>query len=185
MRDEAPDHIEADLETLRRLAKLRQQNELWDLHLARNAPARPRPWHTAARENQLAPPGDDWNIWLFLAGRGFGKTRLASEWIAEQAATNPGTEWAIVAPTWRDCRKTCIVGTAKAPGLLGALLPGELESVNLSDLTVRLTNGSVVYGYGAAGEGWQRIRGANLAGAAFGVRSDAHGQRAGERRASD
>lgn len=127
--------------------------------MARLAPARPRPWHKEARPDQLAPPGT-WNIWLILSGRGWGKSRTGSEWIAEQAARNPNTEWAIVAPTWRDCRKVCIEGRS---GLLNALLPGELDSINLSDLTVRLTNGSKIYGYSA--DGFERLRGSNLAGA--------------------
>jgi phage terminase large subunit-like protein len=36
-------------------------------------------WSAWARPEQLPPAGDDWNIWLVLAGRGFGKTRLASD----------------------------------------------------------------------------------------------------------
>ena len=35
-------------------------------------------WESIARPNQLPPPGD-WSIWLLLAGRGFGKTRVLSE----------------------------------------------------------------------------------------------------------
>jgi phage terminase large subunit-like protein len=42
-------------------------------------------------------------------------------------------------------------------------LPGELHSFNLSDLCVRLTNGSRVWGYSA--DGFERLRGSNLAGA--------------------
>lgn len=130
-----------------------------DALIAAKSPPRPRPWHTQARTNQLPPPGD-YNVLLIMAGRGFGKTRTGAEWIAEQAALQPNTEWAIVAPTWRDCRKVCIEGTS---GLLKALLPGELHSVNASDLTVRLNNGSRIYGYSA--DGYERIRGSNLAGA--------------------
>lgn len=78
----------------------------------------------------------------------------------EQAATNPDTEWAVIAPTWRDCRKVCIEGPT---GVLKALLPGELDSVNASELTVRLTNGSKIYGYPA--ERPDRLRGTNLSGA--------------------
>jgi phage terminase large subunit-like protein len=43
------------------------------------------------------------------------------------------------------------------------LLPGELESSNASDLTVRLSNGSKIYGYSA--DRPDRLRGANLSGA--------------------
>jgi phage terminase large subunit-like protein len=151
-----PDVPLAKWEQLRRLRELKAAR---DLQRAREAGARPRPWHTEAREDQL-PPDGDWNIWLIMSGRGWGKSRTGSEWIAEQAARNPDTEWAIVAPTWRDCRKVCIEGRS---GLLKALLPGELDSVNASDLTVRLSNGSKIYGYSA--DGYERLRGSNLAGA--------------------
>jgi phage terminase large subunit-like protein len=160
MKPENPEIIEAPLSKLEELQRLRQQLAEMDQLIAAKAPPRPRPWHQQARENQLPPPGEDWNIWLVLAGRGFGKTRLAAEWLAEQAAIHPNTEWAIVAPTWRDCRKVCIEGSS---GLLKAFLPGELDSVNASDLTVRLTNGSKIYGYSA--DGFERLRGSNLAGA--------------------
>ncbi len=36
-----------------------------------------------ARPNQIAPDGD-WDIWMILAGRGFGKTRSGAEWVREQ-----------------------------------------------------------------------------------------------------
>ncbi len=42
-------------------------------------------WSVWGRPEQFAPTGDDWNVWLVLAGRGFGKTRLASEWVREEA----------------------------------------------------------------------------------------------------
>jgi phage terminase large subunit-like protein len=35
-------------------------------------------WLATARPSQLAPSGD-WSIWLLLAGRGYGKTRVLSE----------------------------------------------------------------------------------------------------------
>ena len=43
-----------------------------------------------ARPNQIAPDGN-WDIWMVLAGRGFGKTRIGAEWVKEQqAAGNHG-----------------------------------------------------------------------------------------------
>lgn len=159
MKDENPELVEASPEKLQQLRVHREKIAELERRIARLTPARPRPWHQQARPEQLAPDGD-YNIWLLLAGRGFGKTRVGAEWIAEQAARNPGTEWAIVAPTWRDCRKVCLEGSS---GLLNCLLPGELLSINLSDLTVRLSNGSKIYGYSA--DGFERLRGSNLAGA--------------------
>ena len=43
-------------------------------------------WPAIARPNQLPPPGD-WQVWLLLAGRGFGKTRTLAEWVCHQAAS--------------------------------------------------------------------------------------------------
>jgi phage terminase large subunit-like protein len=172
------DRVEADPEKLRELKDMWARIEELKALAAQNTPVRPRRWHKQAcamppsclgcgspRENQLPPEGD-WNIWLILSGRGWGKTAVGSQWLAKQAAENPGTEWAIVAPTWRDARKVCIEGRS---GLLKALLPAsdgygaEVESINLSDLTVRLSNGSKIYGYSA--DGYERLRGSNLAGA--------------------
>jgi phage terminase large subunit-like protein len=41
-------------------------------------------WPAYARPEQLAPPGD-WQGWLIMAGRGFGKTRAGAEWTRESA----------------------------------------------------------------------------------------------------
>ena len=45
-------------------------------------------WPAIVRPNQLPPPGDWWQIWLLLAGRGFGKTRTLAEWVCQQAASS-------------------------------------------------------------------------------------------------
>lgn len=41
--------------------------ELWD------AGTNTESWAKQARPDQLAPAGDEWDVWLILAGRGFGK----------------------------------------------------------------------------------------------------------------
>lgn len=160
MASQTPEIVETTPDKLAKLKALRAKKEERLRFIAANAPARPRPWHGKARPDQLIPEDSEAQIQLFMAGRGWGKSATGSNWIAEQAATHPGTEWAIVAPTWRNCRTFCIEG---ASGVLKALLPGELDSLNASDLTVRLTNGSKIYGYPA--ERPDRLRGANLSGA--------------------
>lgn len=70
-----------------------------------------------ARNEQLAPAGD-WSIWLYLAGRGAGKTRTAAEWLANEAIRLPNSRWAIVAPTYADARDTCVEGES---GILNVL----------------------------------------------------------------
>jgi phage terminase large subunit-like protein len=58
-------------------------------------------WESIARPNQLPPPGD-WSIWLLLAGRGFGKTRVLSEMCNFWATTGQARRIAIVGSTAGD-----------------------------------------------------------------------------------
>lgn len=41
-------------------------------------------WNLWARDDQRPPEGD-WRTWFVMAGRGFGKTRMAAEWVRAQA----------------------------------------------------------------------------------------------------
>jgi predicted phage terminase large subunit-like protein len=68
-----------------------------------------RDWRTLARPNQLQPDGDWWQIWLLLAGRGFGKTRVLSEWILERAQSG-ARRIAVLGATASDCRDVLIEG---------------------------------------------------------------------------
>lgn len=76
-------------------------------------------WRLWARPEQLAPPGA-WRWWMALAGRGWGKTRSAAEWVREKAAAMPGSLGAIIGQTPEDVRAIQIEGPA---GLL-AISPG-------------------------------------------------------------
>lgn len=74
-------------------------------------------WDFWARSNQKAPPGE-WNNWLVLAGRGYGKTRMGSEWIRENICGStplaaPPSGWrrvALVAETAADARDVMVLG---------------------------------------------------------------------------
>ncbi|MFI8294041.1 terminase large subunit domain-containing protein [Streptomyces sp. NPDC085614] len=61
-----------------------------------------------ARANQLPPTDDDWDNWLLLAGRGYGKTRTGAEWSIEQARTLP--RGALIGPTAADTRDILVEG---------------------------------------------------------------------------
>lgn len=74
-------------------------------------------WHEQGRPEQHTPDGD-WNVWLILAGRGFGKTRTGAEDLASYLVSNPGHRCAILAPTFADARDTCVEGES---GLLAVL----------------------------------------------------------------
>lgn len=154
-----PELVEAPAAKLARLKAMRAEVDALEKRIAAKAPPRERPWHSLARPEQL-PPDGSWSVFLALSGRGWGKTRAGAEWIVEQAARTPDSEWAVIAPTWRDCQKTCFEGPS---GLVKSLLPGEFDSMNMSALQLRLSNGSRIYGYSA--DRPDRLRGANLSGA--------------------
>jgi len=74
-------------------------------------------WWYVGRPEQQTPSGN-WFIWLLLSGRGFGKTRTAAEWLAEQVLSTPydktgfRTEWLIVAESLPDAMRLCVNGPA-------------------------------------------------------------------------
>lgn len=78
-----------------------------------------------ARENQL-PPAGPWRVWLINAGRGFGKTRSAAEWVRQQLTEMPGCRVGIVARTYSDARDVCVEGES---GLLSTFSPAEREGL--------------------------------------------------------
>ena len=95
--------------------------------------------HELARSEQIPSEDDSWLTWLYLAGRGAGKTRTASEWLAWQATRFPKTRWAIVAPTYSDARDTCAEGES---GIINVLREyGTLKDYNRSIGEIFLTNG--------------------------------------------
>ncbi|MDB5612134.1 MAG: ATP-binding protein [Bradyrhizobium sp.] len=65
-------------------------------------------WEFLGRPDQLPPPGD-WRTWLFLAGRGAGKTRAGAEWVRSKirAGYSP---IALIAPTAGDARDVMVEG---------------------------------------------------------------------------
>ena len=110
------------------------------------------------RPKQLSPPGD-WRVWMLMAGRGFGKGKAGSNWLAGQAIDNPGMGFVAVGPTYRDCRDTMTEGPS---GLRSALGPA-LKTYNRSIGELTLTNGATIWLVSA--DEPDRLRGKNLAGA--------------------
>lgn len=62
-----------------------------------------------ARPEQIAPHGD-WFVWLVLAGRGFGKSRTANEWVLQRVMSGEAKRIALVARTAADVRDVLIEG---------------------------------------------------------------------------
>lgn len=61
-----------------------------------------------ARREQRPPTDDDWDVWLLLAGRGFGKSRTGAEWAWRMAEELP--RGALVGPTAADTRDILVEG---------------------------------------------------------------------------
>jgi len=98
-------------------------------------------WSAWARPEQLAPPGEDWNVWLVMAGRGFGKTRLASEWVREQAkyTTTGQRRFALVARTAADVRDVLVEGES---GIINVSPPSEKPHYEPSKRRLTWPNGN-------------------------------------------
>ena len=78
-------------------------------------------------------------MWLLLAGRGFGKTRTASEDMAAYGLDNPGANLAVVAETFSDARDVCFEGES---GLLACLPESSVRLWNRSIGELFLSNGT-------------------------------------------
>jgi phage terminase large subunit-like protein len=66
-------------------------------------------WSCEARADQL-PPDREWNTWLFLGGRGAGKTRAGAEWVAGHVRTGRAVRVALIAATHSEARSIMIEG---------------------------------------------------------------------------
>ena len=97
-------------------------------------------WHSWARPEQQSPEGD-WNIWIYLAGRGAGKTRAAAEWVREEAKyTNTGQRrFALVARTAADVRDVIVEGES---GIMNVTPPSERPLYEPSKRRLTWPNGN-------------------------------------------
>jgi len=111
-------------------------------------------WPAVARPNQLPPPGDWWQIWLLLAGRGFGKTRSLAEWVCDQAASGQAGRIALVAATAADARDVLVEGES---GILSVAPPSCRPVYESSKRRLTWPNGAIATTFSA--EEPERLRG--------------------------
>jgi phage terminase large subunit-like protein len=76
-------------------------------------------WEVWARASQR-PPAGNWRIWLYLGGRGAGKTRAGAEWIAAGVQSGRMNRIGLIGATWRDARSVMVEGESG----LRAVMPG-------------------------------------------------------------
>lgn len=102
-------------------------------------------WDFWQRDDQ-AEPQADWRVWLVMAGRGYGKTRMGAEWISNLAAMHSGARFALVGATLNEARQVMVEGESGILSLPFAKQP-EWEP-SLRRITWR--NGAVATLYSAA-----------------------------------
>jgi phage terminase large subunit-like protein len=158
------------------------RRKIEDAALAAKAATQVRPWEKAARNKQLPPdhprhhlpwthprtgavyscgctgPSRDWTTWIFLAGRGTGKTKAGAEWSVQMALSEPGIYVGVCAPTYLHVRKTCFEDLQS--GIIASALPGEIAEINRNNMQITMRNGSIIQGFSA--ENVDSVRGANL-----------------------
>lgn len=99
------------------------------------------------------PPDGDWWLWLFLAGRGTGKTVAGAHYVTNHVLNDPPCledtdtphRVAIIAPTLTDARVACVEGP------LGLLWNSPDAEFNRGNLELRWPNGSYGKLFGASG----------------------------------
>lgn len=94
-----------------------------------------------ARPDQLPPPGD-WQNWLILAGRGWGKTRTGAEWIRAEVMSGRAGRIALIGETAADVRDVMVEGPS---GILKISKPwgGEKPIYEPSKRRLTWPNGAV------------------------------------------
>jgi phage terminase large subunit-like protein len=95
--------------------------------------------HPRARANQR-PPEAAWTQFLFLAGRGSGKSFSGAQWARDKAETYPGCRIALVAPTAADNRDVQIEGPS---GIVNICPPWARPKYEPSKRRLVWPNGSV------------------------------------------
>jgi phage terminase large subunit-like protein len=103
----------------------------------------------AARADQL-PPAGDWTTWLFLGGRGAGKTRAGAEWVRGLVYGLPPfsdvevKRIALVGESFGDVRDVMVEGVS---GLLGLTYVDERPSWSAVRRRVEFGNGAVAQAF--------------------------------------
>lgn len=117
-------------------------------------------WIDLARSNQI-PPEEGWDMIVWRAGRGFGKSRSLYEFLWWECWRIPGLIGHAVCPTLSDVKKVAFEG----PIGLNSLIPAECvkngsfeDAYNKSEHKLMLRNGSVIHGFSATEEAG-RLRG--------------------------
>lgn len=111
-------------------------------------------WLLWARDNQLPPDNEEWDYWLYMAGRGAGKTRSGAEWVREQIETKHAMRVALVGATASDVRDVMAEGES---GIIACSTNDFMPKYEPSKRRLIWPNGATAMMYSA--EEPERLRG--------------------------
>lgn len=125
-----------------------RERKQWIYKLSKeNAAGLAHHWPFWARPKQRAP-GGSWRFWLLMAGRGYGKTRCAAEWVRErvEAEIDPAMRIALVGRTAADVRDVMIEGRS---GILSVFPADRRPEYEPSKRRITFHTGAVATAYTA------------------------------------
>ncbi len=114
-------------------------------------------WFAKARATQLPPQESyekPWRVWLILAGRGFGKTRMGAETIRLWVKEKKARRIALIAKSIQEARLVMVEGVS---GLLSVHPPYERPLFQASKRQLLWPCGAIATLYGA--EQYEQLRG--------------------------
>lgn len=110
---------------------------------AKELEALPYSWRKFnGRPAQFIPDGD-WDVWMVMAGRGFGKTRTGAEAVREEVLTSRSERIALVAETAADARDVMVAE------LLRIFPPDQRPVYTKSNRCIEFSNGAKAFTYNA------------------------------------
>jgi phage terminase large subunit-like protein len=110
-------------------------------------------WALKAHAGQQFPTGR-WRLWMMMAGRGFGKTRVGAEWVSELARRDGSLRFALVGATIDEVAQVMIRGES---GLMQVARPDEDVIWRPATRTVTFSTGALGFAY--SGENPDKLRG--------------------------
>lgn len=103
-------------------------------------------WKAWRRPEQTAPEGD-WDVWLYLAGRGAGKSKSAAEWVRNNVEQGKAKRVHLIGRTTADVRDTMVEGPS---GLLAVSPPWFRPTYHPSKRKLTWPNGAVALTFTSA-----------------------------------
>ena len=92
------------------------------------------------RTDAQVPPEGDWRVWLFMGGRGAGKTRTGAEWVNALAASGEAMRVGLIATTLREARQVMVEGES---GLLNTAVVADRPRFERGAGRLRWRSGAV------------------------------------------